>query len=96
LGFDTLKLRGATLVWDEKVPDMQTGTTAITKGSIFLVNTKFYKLVIDSETDIITTPFVEPENQTASTAKVLFMGNTTCSNMRKCGCGYDILQTIVA
>ena len=96
LGFDTLKLRGATVMWDEKVPDIQTGTADITKGSAFFLNTKFYKLVIDSETDIITTPFVEPENQTAKTAKVLFMGNTTLSNPRKCGVAYDILQTIVA
>jgi hypothetical protein len=96
LGFDTLKLRGATVMWDEKVPDVYTGTAAITLGSAFFVNTKFYKLVIDSETDIVTTPFVEPENQTAKTAKILFMGNTTLSNPRKCGVAYDILQTIVA
>lgn len=96
MGFDTIKLRGATAIWDEKVPDVYTGTAAISKGSAFFVNTNFYKLVIDSETDIITTPFIEPENQTAKTAKVLFMGNATCSNMRKCGCAYDILTTIVA
>ena len=96
MGFDNVKLRGATCLWDEKTPDIQTGTAAITKGSAFFLNTQFYKLVIDSETDIITTPFIEPENQTAKTAKILFMGNTTCSNMRKCGVAYDILQTLVA
>lgn len=96
MGFDTIKLRGATCIWDEKVPDVYTGTAAITKGTVFGINTKFYNLVIDSETDIITTPFVEPENQTAKTAKILFMGNATCSNLRKCGVAYDTLQTIVA
>ena len=96
LGFDTLKLRGATLIWDEVVPDVYTGTAAITKGTLFLINTKFYELFIDSETDIITTPFIEPENQTAKTAKILFMGNAGISNLRKHGVGYDILQTIVA
>jgi hypothetical protein len=60
------------------------------------LNTRFYELFIDSETDIITTPFIEPENQTAKTAKILFMGNTAVSNMRKHGLGCDILQTIVA
>jgi len=96
MGFDNIKLRGATCIWDEVTPDVQTGTAAITKGSAFFVNTNFYNLTIDSQTDIITTPFVEPENQTAKTAKILFMGNATCSNLRKLGVAYDILTTIVA
>ena len=96
MGFDTVKLRGATCIWDEVVPDIYTGTAAITVGTCFGLNTNFYKLVIDSETDIITTPFVEPENQTAKTAKILFMGNATVSNMRKIGVAGGILQTIVA
>lgn len=96
MGFDTVKLRGATCIWDEVVPDVYTGTAAITVGTVFGINTKFYNLVIDSETDIITTPFVEPENQTAKTAKILFMGQAGVSNARKCGVAYEVLQTIVA
>jgi len=96
MGFDNIKLRGATCVWDEQVPDLETGTTAITKGTCFMLNSNFYHLIIDSETDVVTTPFVEPENQTAKTAKILFMGNTGVSNLRKHGVGYEILQTIVA
>ena len=56
MGFDTIKVRGATMIWDEVVPDMYTGTAAISKGTVFFINTNFYKLVIDTETDIITTP----------------------------------------
>lgn len=96
LGFDTIKLRGATVIWDEVVPDIYTGTAAITKGTAFFINTNFYNIFYDSETDIITTPFVEPENQTVKTAKILFMGNAAVSNLRKMGVCYDILQTIVA
>jgi hypothetical protein len=96
LGFDTIKLRGATMIWDEMVPDIYTGTLAITKGTAFFINTNFYNVIYDSETDIITTPFVEPENQTVKTAKVLFMGNAAVSNLRKLGVCYDVLQTIVA
>jgi hypothetical protein len=96
LGFDTIKLRGATIIWDEVIPDIDNGTTAVTAGTIFLLNTRFYKLVIDSETDIVVTPFIEPENQTAKTAKVLFMGNATVSNMRKHGVGYAPILTIAA
>lgn len=96
MGFDTIKLRGATCIWDEQVPDIDNGTAAITSGTAFFLNTKFYNLVIDSETDIITTPFVEPENQTVKTAKILFMGNAACSNLRKLGVVYAVSQTIAS
>lgn len=96
MGFDTVRLKSCNLVWDELVPDLYSGTTAVTTGTIFLLNTRFYKLVIDKSTDFVTTPFVEPENQTAKTAKVLFMGNTTVSNPRKLGCGNRISISIVA
>src|SRR3990167_1692169 len=96
MGFDTIKLRGATCIWDELVPDIDNGTTAITAGTAFFINTKFYNLVIDSETDIVTTPFVEPENQTVKTAKILFMGNAAINNMRKHGVVYATSQTITS
>ncbi len=96
MGFDTVKLRGATMIWDEKVPDLYTGTAAITTGTAFFINTAFYQLVIDSETDIVTTPFVEPENQNAKTAKILFMGNTIVTNMRKHGVMINISQSIAS
>ncbi len=98
MGFDNIKLRGATAIWDEVVPGIDTGdiTEPLTSGSVFMLNTNFYKLIVDSETDVITTPFVEPENQTVKTAKILFMGNTAISNMRKHGVGYGISQTIAS
>ena len=96
IGFDNIKVRQGTFIWDELVPDIDNGTAAITTGSVFAINTKFYKLVIDSQTDFVTTPFIEPENQTAKTAKILFMGNATVSNMRKLGVAYAVSQTIVA
>ena len=96
LGFDTVRLRGAEVIWDEVIPDIDNGTVAITGGTVFMLNTEFYKLVIDEETDVVTTPFIEPENQTAKTAKVLFMGNASVSNLRKLGVGYATSQTIAA
>jgi hypothetical protein len=94
MGFDTVRLKGAELIWDELVPDVQSGTVALTYGTAFMINTKFYSLVIDQETDFITTPFVRPENQDAKTAQVLFMGNATVSNLRKLGVGIYISQSI--
>lgn len=96
MGFDNIKLRGATILWDEVVPDIEAGTTDITKGTLFLLNTNFYHLIIDAETDIVTTPFVEPENQTVKTSKILFMGNSAVSNLRKHGVLYAINQNIVS
>jgi len=99
MGFDTVKLRGATMIWDEMVPDVDAAYAighASWTGSVFFLNTKFYNLIIDSETDIITTPFIEPENQTAKTAKILFMGNAAVSNLRKLGVCYAIAQNITS
>lgn len=96
MGFDSLKVRGATLIYDEYVPDVFTGTAAITKGTVFFLNTKYYKLVIDSETDFVTSPFVSPEGQDVKIAKILFMGQSTSSNQRKMGVCHDIDETIVA
>lgn len=96
MGFDNIKLKGATMIWDELVPDMEAGSLTITKGTAFFINTKFYKLVIDRQTDFVTTPFIEPENQTAKVAKILFMGQAVANNLRKLGVCYAIDQTIAA
>lgn len=99
MGFDNVKLKGATMIWDELVPDIDqglaAGDTSFT-GTAFFLNTKFYKLVIDKQTDFVTTPFIEPENQTAKTAKVLMMGQPVVNNARKLGVCYAINQSITS
>jgi hypothetical protein len=98
MGFDNIKLRGATCIWDEQVPGIDGGEepTALTDGTAFFINTNFYKLIIDSQTDVVTTPFVEPENQTVKTAKILFMANAVVSNLRKHGVLYGISNSITS
>lgn len=100
MGFDNIKLKGATVIWDEFTPEVDEGTAmedaSTPTSTFFFINTKFYSVVIDSETDIVTTPFVEPENQTAKTAKILFMGNATCSNIRKMGVLYGVSQSLTS
>lgn len=96
IGFNNVKCRGAAVLWDEQVPDISNGTAAITLGSAFFINTNFFKLIIDRETEFINTPFIEPENQTAKTAKILLMAQQACSNLRKQGVLYGLAQTIVS
>jgi hypothetical protein len=106
MGFDTIKLKGATWVWDENMIDIYTGTspvggdystaTAQAVDTAFFLNTKFFKLYMDSETDFVTTPFVRPENQTARTALILFMGNTGVTNMRKHGVAAELKLDITS
>jgi hypothetical protein len=96
MGFDSIKAKKATLLWDELVPDLENGSASITTGTLFLMNTRFYKLKIDSETDVVTTPFIDSIDQTARAAKVLFMAQAGVSNLRKHGALFGISQSIVA
>jgi len=96
MGFDTIRLKGGTFVWDELVPDVKSGTTTLTYGTAFFLNTKFFKLFVDAQTNFVTTPFQEAFGQTARTAKVLFMGNTGITNMRKNGVAGEISLSITS
>ena len=81
LGFTVLTYKGADMFWDKglatNVPS--TGETMI------LINSDAIRLVIDKESDFITTDFIEPENQTASVAKILLMCNLVTNERRKLG-----------
>ena len=100
LGFDSIRFKGQDLVWDEMVPDVDGGyaydSSSWSTSTWLMLNTDFLELVIDSQTDFITTPFVRPENQDAKVAQILFMGNLTCSNRRKQGMIYGITGGIYA
>lgn len=64
LGFDNLRLKGATCFWDERVPDSENQVVseadggAPTAGTAYFANSRFLELVVDTQTDFITTPFV--------------------------------------
>lgn len=99
IGFESVRFKGADLVWDEMVPDVDNGYTydssSWASGTWLFLNTDFLELVVDSMTDFITTPFVRPENQDAKVAQILAMMNLTCSNRRKQGMIYGITAPIV-
>jgi hypothetical protein len=81
MGFEVLRYKGAQIWWDA---GMATGVPATGETMLFL-NSKNIRLVVDSETDLITTDFLEPVNQTVSVAKILWMLNLVNNNRRKLG-----------
>jgi hypothetical protein len=79
-GFQSLGFKGRPVVWDE----------LCTAGYMYFLNTKHMKLVVHSDANFKTTPFVKPENQDAKVAQVLFMGNLTCDRRQSFGVMYTI------
>ena len=109
-GTDALKFRGSTFFWDEVVPDPETpynpvdanGTAGLQHGgsatasTIYFVNSESFDFIVESETDFTTTPFMRPENQDASVAQVMWMGQVGVNNRRKNGVLYSISQAITS
>jgi hypothetical protein len=98
--FDSLNFHGHPLVFDEFVPDMSGQTvTAIpvdAHGSIFFINTKFFSVHYDAETNFINTPFQKPENQDAKVSHIMWYGASAVSNKRKQGVMGSIATTIAS
>lgn len=91
IGFDNIRLKGAQVYWDERVPDSANGELSSADGgspteeTMYFINSQFLDFVVDKETDFITTPFQRPENQDARTAQILFYGELVTTNPRKLG-----------
>ena len=98
--FESLQFHGKPMVFDEYVPDVQNGTiTSIpvaAAGSAFFLNTKFFSVEYDAETNFINTPFIRPNDQDAKTAHIMWYGCTTVSNRRKNGVMGGIDTTITS
>ena len=106
LGFGGLKYRGSTLMWDEYMPDIYTDTTSVTsstvdtysytKHNMYFINSDFIDFVVAKGQDLITGPFIQPENQKAKTSIIYIMGEVCCSNRRKQGALMNITATLAA
>jgi hypothetical protein len=55
----------------------------IASGLMFGLNMNYIYLAVDSETDMITTPFITPANQTVKVAYILWRGNLITNNRRR-------------
>lgn len=74
-GFTSLTFNGVPIIWDQYVDS----------GVLYMCNTNYWNLVVDTETDLVTTPFITPVNQTVKTAFILWRGNQTTNNRRRFG-----------
>jgi hypothetical protein len=71
--------------------------TPVGRGFIMMaVMTACYGFASNAQSNIVTTPFIESENQTMKSSKILFMGQATCSNLRKCGVVGGVLLSMTS
>jgi hypothetical protein len=61
-----------------------------------MLNSKFYVVKYDNQTNFMTTPFVKPENQDAKTAQIQWYGTAGVTNRRKHGVVDDIDTTVTS
>jgi len=74
-GFVNLTFKGVPIIWDQYVDS----------GTLYMMNSNYWNLVVDSQTDFATTPFISPTNQTVKVAYILWRGNQTTNNRRRHG-----------
>jgi hypothetical protein len=67
-----------------------------TVSTVFMVNSEAFEWVVDSQTDMMTTPFIRPVGQDARVAEILWMGAVGVNNRRKNGVLYGISRSIVS
>lgn len=96
--FDNVAFYGQPLTWDEYMCDFKTGNTTNppTYGSWLMLNTKFWGVRVDAETNFATSPFLKPIDQDAKTAHILWLGALGVSNRRKQGIGGGISESIAS
>jgi hypothetical protein len=72
-GFTNLTFKGKPLIYGNY----------ISSGLLFGLNENYIYLAVDSATDLITTPFISPTNQTAKVAYILWRGQLITNNRRR-------------
>lgn len=99
--FENTLYKGAIVTMDDKVPDAYSGTvSAATYGSGYLVNSKFFKLIFESDSDFQMLKdengktFQKPISGDSRVGHVAWMGNLTVSNRRKQGVFGKIARTL--
>lgn len=101
--FENIKWMNATVVWDEKVPNVFAGTTdtsTTTGGTAYFVNTKFFRIKYMNGRDFTMLKdengktFAKPHNGDSRVGHVAWMGNLCTNNRRKQGVLGKIARTL--
>lgn len=95
--FQNLIFKGVTCTWDEFMHDAENDAedpATNSQGTAYAINTKFWNVIYDAETNFIPTERKTPINQDAFTQHILWMGNQVCNNRRKQGVLYGISHTL--
>lgn len=72
-GFKNLTFKGTPIMYGN----------FISSGVMYMLNMNYVKLVVDSATDMTTTPFIQPTNQMVRVAYILWRGNLITNNRRR-------------
>lgn len=86
--FQNVQFKGKPVVWDEFVPDVKNddltpaGSDA---GTWYMLNSNYMGVAFDRQHNFSVGDFVNPENQDAKTALILWYGVHWISNRRKVG-----------
>jgi hypothetical protein len=75
-GFQNLMFKNVPFLWDPAVANTD---------EIYFINTKYFYLATVAGGDFVTTDFIEPDNQAAKVAKILWMGQLMADNRRRLG-----------
>jgi len=96
--FENVAFKGKPVVWDEFVADAASGDliTTSTGGTWYALNSNYLGVAFDKEHNFTVGDFVNPENQDAKTALILWYGVHWTSNRRKLGVMGSIDTTIAA
>lgn len=73
IGIENLKFKATPWTWSPQA----------TSGTIYLLHSKGLEFVVNSDTDFLVTPFVNPTNQDARTSKILLACALMTGNRRK-------------
>lgn len=74
-GFQNLLFKASVIMYD----------TYCQSQTMFFLTSDYIEWYVDSETDLITTPFVRPANQDAKVSQILLYGNLAISNCARQG-----------
>lgn len=94
--FQNVAFKGKPVIWDENVVDAKNADTTASgsdAGTWYMLNTNYLGLTVDSSHNFSVGDFVNPENQDAKTALVLWYGTHWTSNRRKQGVLFGITTT---